>query len=312
MTPARFARFFLLSLLAAFLLSPAARAADDAPAEAPAPEPPPAAVLAPEFLDQLAQHLYRWYLDEEDLDADRIVGDGFRFLVRRLHRASDEGDKSEWAEIRMPQMNLGVTLKRADYRIEELGVAIKSDVFRIVNVFSLDDATPPSDGEGWETVDIPLEEMYATLFEAMKAATFPSPGLTDRLRRACRREMRLDPDSREAGDQVLHIAPMSPVANEVWVYVENENLLMRFSADNDLEDESLWPVQELSVKTFDLFRQTLVSHDLMPGSNMYMTLDQVGRALFNCVVLGKRIIVINPEDPEAPAIHRIHVPVHAF
>jgi hypothetical protein len=304
--PRRMRRVLLFSLFS-FLFSLSAAAAEPPPAAEPAP--PPEAVCAPRFLDELALHLYRWYLDESDLDPDRIESDGFRFLVRRLDRAADEGDKSEWAEIRLPQMNLGVTLKRPDYRIEELDLAIQSDLFRIVNIFRLDAAEPEPDG-GWTVIDLPLDAMMERLLGSLNAATFPSPGLTDRLRRACRRAMDLDPDSREAGDQVMHIAPMSAVANEVWVFIGNENLLMRFSADDDLEDEGLWPFQELDVKVFDVFRQTIVTHDQVPGSNMYMTLDQVGRALFNCIVLGKRLIVINPDDPDAAPIHRMHVHKH--
>ena len=300
----RTSRFLLLAACLSLFAFPFSLSAAAEPP--PAAEAPPPAVCETAFLDQLARHLYRWYLDESDLDADRIAGDGFRFLVRRLHRASDEGDASEWAEIRVPQMNIGVTVKRPDYRIEELGIAIQSDLFRIVNVFRLSDLEPAS-GDGWTVIDLPLDGMMARLLDSLDDAVFPSPGLTDRLRRACRREMRLDPDSREAGDQVMHIAPMSAVANEVWVFVENESLLMRFSADDDLEDESLWPYQEVEVKTYDVFRNALVTHDQMPGSNLYVTLDQIGRALFNCVVLGKRLIVINPDDPDAPPIHRVHV-----
>ena len=300
----RTSRFLLLAACLSLFAFPFSLSAAAEPP--PAAEAPPPAVCETAFLDQLARHLYRWYLDESDLDADRIAGDGFRFLVRRLHRASDEGDASEWAEIRVPQMNIGVTVKRPDYRIDELGIAIQSDLVRIVNVFRLSDLEPAS-GDGWTVIDLPLDGMMARLLDSLDDAVFPSPGLTDRLRRACRREMRLDPDSREAGDQVMHIAPMSAVANEVWVFVENESLLMRFSADDDLEDESLWPYQEVEVKTYDVFRNALVTHDQMPGSNLYVTLDQIGRALFNCVVLGKRLIVINPDDPDAPPIHRVHV-----
>lgn len=285
-------------------------AAPAAPAAAETPAPPPEAVRAPRFLAELAEHLYRWYLDEDDLDDDRVSGGVFRFLVRRIDRASDEGDKSEWAELRLPQMNVGVTVKRPDYRIEELGLDIQSDRFRIVNVFRLDETGADDAGDGWTTVDLPLEKMLSDLLDTFDDTVFPSPGLSERLHRACRLAMHLDPDAREAGDQVMHIAPMSPVANVVWVFIENENLLMRFSADDDLEDRSLWPYQELDVKTFDVFRHSLVTHDQMPGSNIYVTRDQVGRALFNCIVLGKRLIVINPDDPDAPALHRSHVHRH--
>ena len=33
------------------------------------------------------------------------------------------------------------------------------------------------------------------------------------------------------------------------------------------------------------------------GSNAFMTRDQIGRALYNCIVLGRRFEVDNPAPP---------------
>ena len=49
----------------------------------------------------------------------------------------------------------------------------------------------------------------------------------------------------------------------------------------------------------DIDEQTVVSLDEVAGSNAYLTRDQVGRALFNCIVLGKRMI-LNPSAVEPP------------
>lgn len=280
-----------------------------APASVTAPTPemaePPAAVMAPEYLYQIAMHLYRWYLDETDLNPMHTNLSDFVFFVRRFPEQNDAGDDSEWAEIRIPRMNLGVKVKRPDYRIEELGVEVHSDHFRMVNVYRLEDSDRlfPEAG-GWREVRVDAAHMMATLIESVQQSEFPDRALTERLHVACRKQLKLDPNGREAGDQVMHIAPMSPVANEIWVYVENENLLLRFSSDSDIEAPALWPHQELDVRVHDVRKNTLVSLDQMPGSNMFMTRDQIGRALFNCVVIGKRLIVVNPDDPEAPAFHR--------
>ena len=40
---------------------------------------------------------------------------------------------------------------------------------------------------------------------------------------------------------------------------------------------------------YNIDEQTVVSLDEVAGSNAYMTRDQVGRALFNCIVLGRRL-----------------------
>ncbi|MBP5787176.1 MAG: hypothetical protein J6Y19_05120, partial [Kiritimatiellae bacterium] len=133
------------------------------------------------------------------------------------------------------------------------------------------------------------------------------PELTDRLRRACRRQMELDPDGRESGDQVMHVAPLSDVSNEAWVYIENQCWLMQFSTDREIEDTAGWTWEDLRVRVFDLRGNTVSELGEMPGSNIVMTMDQAGRALYNCVVLGKRIIVVNPEDPGAKPLVLEHV-----
>ena len=292
----------------------AVAAADEAAAvvaaETPAVAAPPASVMEPHYLRLLAAHLYGWYLDEEDLDVARDGdADTLVYWVRRLSPALDEGDASEWAEVRMPQFGLGVKLKRPDYAIEELDVEVRSGHFRIVNVYRLDGGEAAAcEADGWVRVEDGMQDVLDDIHASMRRVQFPDPALTDRLRVACREAMGLDPASREAGDQVMHISFLSPVANEVWVFIENECLMMRFSSDSDIEAERLWPSQRMDVRMFDIRDDTVVTLDEAPGSNVVMTRDQIGRALFNCLVYGKRLIVVNPAEPGAPAQHFEHVP----
>jgi hypothetical protein len=270
---------------------------------------PPAAVLEEPFLAEVALHLYAWFLDEKDYDPGRF-GDGTAlvFRVRRPEVKADEGDNSEWADIRIPQLNLGATVKRPDYAIEELGVEVRSPNFRIVNVYRLgqDECAFPEE-EDWRTVEGDLQRMLDVLRESPARGTFPSPALTERLYLACCRQMEIDPDARETGDHVFHIAPMSPVANEVWVFAENRNLFLHFTSDTDIENPQLWDSQQLRVRVIDAANDTVVSMEEMPGSNVYVTRDQIGRLLYNCIVFGKRILVVTPDDPEAPEEIREHV-----
>ena len=100
---------------------------------------------------------------------------------------------------------------------------------------------------------------------------------------------------------------MSPVANEVWVFVENRNWFLHFTSDSDIENPELWAAQQLRVRLIDAANDTVVSMEEMPGSNVYVTRDQIGRLLYNCIVFGKRILVVTPDDPEAPELVREHV-----
>jgi hypothetical protein len=95
------------------------------------------------------------------------------------------------------------------------------------------------------------------------------------------------------------VAPLSPVANELWVFIENKKLLVRYASDIDLEDPAMWEHQPLAVRTYDILNQTVVSLNEVPGSNAFLTRDHVGRALYNCVILGQRVVVVNPAPGSA-------------
>lgn len=265
---------------------------------------PPAEVMAVPYLEDIAEHLYWWYLDEEDLE----LGDGSRFVfwVRRLCPEMDEADRSEWAEVRIPAFRRGVVVKRPDYVIEETGEAVKGKSFRIVNLFRLDEAGFGSEeSEGWRKVELSVPEMLAEIYDRYEERRFPDRELTSRLHRACRRAMDLDVNGREAGDQVMHVAPLSDVANEAWVYLENQSLLLQFTTDREIEAPGGPPDgEDMRVRGYDLMLDTVSTPDEIPGSTEFMTMDQAGRALYNCVVLGKRLIVINPEDEQETPLLR--------
>ena len=100
-------------------------------------------------------------------------------------------------------------------------------------------------------------------------------------------------------DQIVYFSPFPDVANEVWAFWETGRMLIRFSSDIDLENPAMWDHDELTAKLYDIDEQTVVSLDEVAGSNAYMTRDQVGRALYNCIVLGRRMI-LQTSDSTSP------------
>ncbi len=254
--------------------------------------PPPAALTEPTYLYEVMRHLYRWYMDESDVELNPGEKE-LVFRVRRLDMALDAGDRSEFAEIDLPRLGIAVKVKQADYASEDLGAEIKSRGFRIVNVARV--AAPAEPPAGSDVVTVSMEELREYLFRTRGQADYPDATMLERLRVALREHLGLDPDNREAGEQVVHIAPLSPVANELWVFWENRKTLIRFASDIDLENPEMWKHQTLAIRTYDIEKQTVVSLNEAPGSNAFLTRDQVGRALFNCVILGKRLAAVNPE-----------------
>jgi hypothetical protein len=246
------------------------------------------------YLFEVGRHLFRWYMDESDVE--KLAGvQSFPFWVRRLDVKLDEGDRSQIAEIVLPLMGISAQVKKADYTIEDLGVTIKSPAFRIVNVARIDAPVEPS--PDYKVVAVNYEEMKGYLFRTRSQAEFPNEEMFERLRVALREHLGLDSNKGVAGEHVVHMAPLSPVANELWVFIESQKILVRFASDIDLENPGMWKHQSLAVRTYDILNQTVVSLHEAPGSNAFLTRDQAGRALFNCVVLGRRLVVVNPIPP---------------
>lgn len=270
-----------------------AGAAQDAPPTAAAvPSAPADELLDRPFLYEVVRHLFRWYMDE--IDMERLAGvRDFPFWIRRLDVQLDEGDRSQVADIILPLAGVAARVKKADYGIEELGLEIRSRGFRIENVMRFD--APPTRPADCVEVVAAGPDITEYLFRTRAQAEFPDAAMLERLRVALRRHYGVDPNQREAGEHLVYLAPLSPVANELWVFIENKKLLVRFASDIDLENPAMWEHQSLAVRTYDLLNQTVISLDETPGSNAFITRDQAGRALYNCVVLGRRLTVVNPE-----------------
>ena len=257
-----------------------------------APAAAPAELLERPYLYETVRHLYRWYMDEADVEREAPPAADFAFWVRRADAALDPGDRSQLATILLPLLGIEVQVKKADYAIAELGFEIRAKGFRIANVARV--PVPAEPPPGTAVVGLAPAEIREYLFRTRFQAEFPDAAMFERLRRALREHFGLDPEEREAGRHVVHVAPLSPAANELWVFVENKKLLVRFASDVDLENPKTWEHQTLGVRTYDILDQTVVSLAEAAGSNAFLTRDQVGRALYNCIVLGRRLEVVVP------------------
>jgi len=274
----------------ALVCVPAAGSAAETPEGAPSVYPE---LLSKPYLYEVVRHLYRWYMDEADVM--RATGSKeFTFWARDLRPKLDPGDRSRLGEIILPGLGIAVRVKQADYTIEELGTKVKNDTFKITNVARVD--VPEKPPAGFVPVAVDYTEMRDYLFRTRNRAEFPDEVLLERLRRSARATLLKEAGAKlPFGEQIAHLSPLSPVANELWVFWENGRKLIRFSSDIDLADPAVWDHDELAIRIFDIDDQVVVSLDEVAGSNAYLTRDQVGRALFNCVVLGRRLTVLPPE-----------------
>lgn len=266
----------------------------------------PAEIREKAYLYEVVRHLYRWYMDESDAIQGTTQTNAWEFWVRGLDLDLDPDDNSQVAEIVLPILDIRVRVKKADYTIEEMNAVVKNEMFKITNVARM--PTPNSAPPGYTRIPIDYADMRDYLFQTRNETTFPGDELLLRLRLAARKELLKDLKGREEalpeGEQIIHVSPLSPIANELWVFWETGRVLLRFSSDIDLVNPVVWDHEEMAVKMWDIDDQVVVSLEEVAGSNAYLTRDQVGRALFNCIVLGRRM-ALEPMDledgPSAPA-----------
>lgn len=264
-------------------------------------------LITSQYLFEVVRHAYRWHLDESDLDGFSSLKE-FPFWVRELKPKLDPGDASQFAEIIMPWIRTAVKIKKTDYYVPELALRVKSGGFKIVNVSRQDvpTAAPPD----CRVLVAKVDEMKEYLTRTRSQPDYPSSVLMDRLRLALRKQLAEEisrmSEQNKAKTQIVHVAPLSPVANEVWAYWETGRRLIRFASDIDLTNPKVWQQENLGVRVYDVFNQVVVSLDQTAGSNAFMTRDQIGRALYNCVVLGQRLELVpaslpSPGKPNKPS-----------
>jgi len=224
---------------------------------------------------------------------EKLVGaKRFVFWVQRLEARHDPGDRSVLSEIFLPQLGLTIRVKKADYTIEEMGTVVKSQNFRITRITRGPELTRAPGA--CAVVEVDMKEMRDYLFRTRNQRDYPDAALVERLRVAVREQAVKEGILRAnapTAEQVVHLAPLSPVANEVWVFWEAGRKLLYFASDIDLANPAVWQNQTLAARIFDLDEQVVVSHEEAPGSNRFLTRYQVGRALYNCIVLGQRVTV---------------------
>jgi hypothetical protein len=282
----------VLSLMVAGLVSTGQNVSPATAAGVPAV---PVELVQKPYLFEIVRYLYQWQLDEAELE--RLVGaKQVVFWARRLDVPLDPGDRSVLGEILLPQLNLRVRVKKADYRIEELNTDVKSTTFRITQVIRGD--LPARMPQGSEVVEVEMQEMRDYLFRTRAQRDYPDPALVARLRQALRKEAAKEgllPANAPADAKIVHFAPLSPVANEIWVFWESGRKLFSFSSDIDLANPAVWQHETLVARIYDLDQQVVVSHEEAPGSNRFLTRYEVSRALYNCVLLGQRLTVQPPK-----------------
>jgi hypothetical protein len=270
-----------------------------------APSNVPAELLDPALLGEVTRHLYRWYVDESDIEKADHSPD-LILWVGLTTPALDAGDKSQFARILLPLPGITVQLKKADYVIAETGTAVKSNGFKITSVSR--GLVPASLPAGYVELKLGMAKLKEHLFATRHQQDFPGEALIERLKVALVKELNRQktPGVKDLAEiQTVYLGSLSPMSNDLWVYWENRKWLVHCTSDIDLANPAVWSQENLSFRRYDTLTQVVVSMDEAAGSNRFMTRDQIGRALYNCLVLGKRV-QITPSALKVPHSTRMH------
>lgn len=238
---------------------------------------------------QTVHYLYRWYLDENDFQR-RDLAFQRQLWLRRLQVVKDENDNSRFMEIVFPALGVTVTLKKTDYRIPELKLDVKSDGYRVVRISR--ETRTAAEAEDYLRLEFDPGALNARLFQERLRAQFPSDELLARMKANVAKKLAdLARPALPRRENTVYFAPIHTVANEIWAYWEEGKLLFHFTSDIDLNNPAVWARETLGVSIYDIVEQTVVSHEEKPGDDLFLTRDQVGRALYNCIALGRKSMI---------------------
>lgn len=241
-----------------------------------------------EIAYELLRYLYRWYLDDDLFIYNPAIKEAteIEFWVRPFKPEADENDQSLYVEVLLPIIQTVMVLKKADYEIPELGIHIRNERFKVRTV---DHYVNPSAPESeYMKIRHDRAEAVAYLYRTRNDRIYPDQELQSRVDAALHERMGVELPAGIEGDQLVYLAPLSPVSNEFWVFWENARKIIRFSSDADVDKPEFWVSSTIGIEIYDLDHDIVISLHEKPGSNAFITKDAVGRILFNCVVLGRR------------------------
>lgn len=244
-----------------------------------------------EYLFELLRYLYRWHLDDAILAGDVMSRENWTVRYRELEMNLDAGDASRFVELVFPEVNLVVTLKRADYQLEKSGHVIRNRHFKVQSVHYYPQLE--WDSTAYEVVSYGRDEIFEYLLRTRNVREFPSEAVRQRLRRealAALDRRQAWPDPGPEGEQSGYVAPVSIVSSDLWFFWVEGNRLFRFTTDTDVLEEGYWERAAVNVEIIDLHRDVIISPLERPNANRIYTKDFIGRVLYNCVVLGELVV----------------------
>ncbi|RLD12501.1 MAG: hypothetical protein DRI44_00425 [Chlamydiae bacterium] len=245
-----------------------------------------------EFLRGVLRYIYFWHLDpahffEDDPDTNIEV------YVKKNSYSKDLNNNSIRYELIIPDLNLGIDLVKANYKIRELDLQITNSSFKVVAVNP--DFREPITNKNFQVRLLSEGKMMKKLFQSRYRPAVLSGCVKTNIYNSLVKLSKLELGHPLKKSHVFFVGPLSDYSNDIWIFWETERKLVRFSSASDYTSKAYWQLLPIYVKIYDLDSNVVVSLSEVSGSNAYITKSFAGRIMFNCIVEGKKIIIKNQD-----------------
>jgi len=239
--------------------------------------------------------LYRWYFTESDIKKC-IEEKNIDLYVDSVNKKLDHNDKSLFLEIYIPSVDTLINMKKADYFIPEQNIQVKNSDYRILSC-----ARIPKEHmnlSSYNKITFKTEDLISFLRKTQHDTIFPENKILNKITKKIKKQISVIKEKdnyslKDETENIIYIAPISSVKNEIWIYWLDAKILIHCTADMDIEHEHVWTNEKMYFELYDAYNNTVLSLTESPASNALFNIQQISRIIYNCLVLGKQVRITN-------------------
>jgi len=241
-----------------------------------------------EYLRGVLKYVYFWHLDpshffEDDQDTN------IEIFIKKSSYSKDLNNSSVRYELIIPDLNLGIDLVKANYKINELNLQITNSSFKVVAVNP--DFRDPLTNKNFQVRLLSEGKIMKQLFKSRYRPAELSGYVRTNIYKSLVKLSKLELGHPLKKSHVFYVGPLSDYSNDIWIFWETERKLVKLSSASDYTSKAYWQLLPVFVKIYDLDSDVVVSLSEVSGSNAYITKSFAGRIMFNCIVDGKKVTI---------------------
>jgi hypothetical protein len=194
----------------------------------------------------------------------------------------------------IPDLDMALTLKKAQYRIEELDLLVSNTSYKITTFHREINLAANPKYKKYHKKIIPEKELFDYIFNKRSSLPELKPYVIHKLKEVLPGIISDELPTNKILDETFYIAPVSQYANFIALFWEDTKQLILLSSDAELNNPVFWQELPLNTEIFDMKGDVVTSLRQVLGSDAYVTKNWVGRILFNCVIDGYKLKITLP------------------